>query len=185
QKRAESIAAERGLTMVPPFDHPDIIAGQGTVGKEILEDWGEVEDIIVPIGGGGLISGTAAWIKQIRPSCRIIGVEPEGADAMRTSIQEGRPTTIQVRQSLADGLLPARPGDLTFAHVREFVDEIITLTDDEIRDAADRILRAGKLLVEYSGAATVAALTSRRWQPRGRNTVAILSGGNRDMPGSI
>src|SRR5690606_39982692 len=73
QKRAESIAAERGLTMFPPFDHPDIIAGQGTVGKEILEDWGEVEDIIVPIGGGGLISGTAAWIKQIRPSRRIIG----------------------------------------------------------------------------------------------------------------
>jgi threonine dehydratase len=177
--RAEAIADERGLVMIPPFDHPDIIAGQGTAAREILLDWPDVQAILVPIGGGGLISGIAAWVKQTRPEVRIIGVEPAAADAMRRSIDAGAPVTIEPRPTIADGLMPVRPGDLTFAHAAAFVDEIVTVDDDAIADAADRLLDHSKLLVEYSGAATVAALLSGRWRPEGRRTVAVLSGGNR------
>lgn len=177
--RAEMIAVEQGLTMIPPFDHPDVIAGQGTVGREILIDWPDVEAVLVPIGGGGLISGVAAAIKHTRPECLIIGVEPTNSDAMRQSIEAGKPTTIEQRPTIADGLAPVRPGDLTFAHVNALVDEIVTVDDDDIATAAAMILERSKLVVEFSGAATTAALLSGRWRPEGRKTAAILSGGNR------
>jgi threonine dehydratase len=178
QKRAEAEAAAQGLVIVPAFDHPDIIAGQGTAGVEILEDWPEVETVLVPIGGGGLASGVAAWIKATNPAIRVIGVEPEGADAMRQSREAGRPVTIQLKPTIADGLMPVRPGDLTYAHARDLLDDIVTVNDDEIRDATRELLRRSKLIVEFSGAATVAALRSGR-TPRGRVAV-ILSGGNLD-----
>lgn len=183
QTRAEEIAAERKATIIPPFDHTDIIAGQGTVGKEILEDWAEVEAVLVPIGGGGLISGIAAWIKRVKPDCRVIGVEPANTDSMNRSVKADEPTTIKPRKTLADGLASIRPGDLTFAHVRELVDEIVTVDEDAIEAAANAYLNRARLVVEHSGAATAAAILSGRWQPRGRRTALVVSGGNRMVTG--
>ncbi len=180
QRRAEAIAAERGLVMIPPFDHPDIVAGQGTVGLEILEDWPGVDAVLVPVGGGGLLGGIAACIKHDRPECRIVGVEPVGADAMRRSLEAGAPTTIDVRPSIADGLLPVRPGDLTFELARALVDEVVTVDDHAIADAARRLLTGSRLLVEFSGAATTAALLSGAWNGDARGVVVVLSGGNLD-----
>lgn len=180
RERAEAIAAERGLTIVPPFDHPDIIAGQATVGREILEDWPDVEAVLVPVGGGGLIAGIAAWVKRERPECLVVGVEPENADAMRRSTEAGEPVTIEARPTVADGLAPVRPGDLTFAHVRELVDDIVTVSDETIENATRTLIRTGKLVAEFSGAATTAALLSGRFETRSRPTAAVISGGNLD-----
>jgi threo-3-hydroxy-L-aspartate ammonia-lyase len=178
RRRAEEVQAERNAVMIPPFDHPDIIAGQGTVGLEILEDWPEVEAILAPIGGGGLISGVAAYVKRERPDVRVVGVEPTGAPTLKTSVDAGRLVTLDGTASIADGLLPVRPGELTFAHVRELVDDLLLVDDEEIRRAAALLLVRGKLLVEYSGAATVAALLAGGWT--GGAVAAILSGGNID-----
>jgi threonine dehydratase len=178
RRRAEAVQAERGLVMVPPFDHPDIIAGQGTVGLEIVEDWPEVETILVPIGGGGLISGVAAFVKRERPQVRIVGVEPAGAPTLLRSIEAGEIVTLERTRSIADGLVPVRPGPLTFAHVRDLVDDLVLVEDDAIRRAAALLLFRGKLLVEYSGAATVAALLGGAGA--GGRVAAVLSGGNID-----
>jgi threonine dehydratase len=180
QERAESIAAERGLTIIPAFDHADIIAGQGTVGLEILEQWPEVEAVVVQIGGGGLIAGVAAWLKQNRPSVRVIGVEPRVADAMRQSVAAGMPVTIEPGRTIADGLMPVRPGDLTLAHVREYVDELVVVDDDAILEATRLLLQRARLVVEFSGAATVAAVISGAVDLRGARTALVLSGGNLD-----
>lgn len=180
QERAEAIAAEQGLTIVPAFDDPDIIAGQGTAAIEILEDWPAVETILVPIGGGGLISGIAAYVKQTRPDVRVIGVEPRSANAMKLSLEAGAPVTIPPARTVADGLMPVRPGDLNFAHAREYVDDIVLVDDDAILDATRRLIGGSKLIVEFSGAATVAALLSRAFDPRGSQVAAVLSGGNLD-----
>lgn len=179
-KRAVEISRERGLTMIPPFDHEDIIAGQGTVGVEILEDWPEVEAILIPVGGGGMVSGVSTYIKQIRPECKVIGVEPTVADAMHQSLIAGQPVTIEARATIADGLMPVRPGELTFEHTQNFVDEIVRVDDDDIANAARLLVLKSKLVVEFSGAATVAALISGVYKPEGRKTVAVLSGGNMD-----
>lgn len=178
--KAVEIAAARGLKIVPPFDHPDIIAGQGTIGPEILEDWPEVEAILIPIGGGGMASGVGAYIKRTRPDCKVIGVEPEIADAMYQSRRAGVAVTIEARPTIADGLMPVRPGDLTFEHTQAFVDELVRVPEAAIAEATKRLLANSKLLVEFSGAATVAALLSGAYQPEGRKTVAVLSGGNLD-----
>jgi threonine dehydratase len=178
QKRAEQEAEAQRLTIVPAFDHPDIIAGQGTAGLEILEDWPDVDTIVVPIGGGGLVSGVAAWVKQTNPSCRVIGVEPEGADAMAQAVAAGHPVSIELRPSIADGLMPVRAGDLTHAHVAALVDELVRVSDDEILDATRRVMKESKLVVEFSGAATVAAVIAGR--AGGTRVAAILSGGNLD-----
>jgi threonine dehydratase len=178
QRRAEHEAAERGLVIVPAFDHPDIIAGQGTVGVEILADWPDVDAIVIPIGGGGMVAGVAAWVKREKPSVRVIGVEPENADAMHRSREAGHPVTIEFTPTIADGLMPVRPGDITFAHVHALVDDIVLVSDDEILSATQALLQQGKLIVEFSGAATVAAVMAGR-VPRQR-TAAVLSGGNLD-----
>ncbi len=178
-RKALEIAAARGLTVIPPFDHPDIIAGQGTVAREILEDWPEVRAILVPVGGGGLLSGIGAFVKQSCPNCRVIGVEPENADAMYQSRQAGHAVTIEARATIADGLMPVRPGDLTFEHAQAYVDEIVRVSDEAIADATRRLLTLSKMVVEFSGAATVAALTSSAYKPDGP-VVAVLSGGNLD-----
>lgn len=174
--RAEALAAERGLTIVPPFDHPWIIAGQGTAGLEIVEQCPDVATVYVQIGGGGLISGVSAAVKRLRPSVRIVGVEPTGARKMGASIDAGAPVTLEKTGSIADGLLPVRPGDLTFAHVRAFVDELVTVEDAAIAEAVVWLFRKAKLVVEPSGAATVAAVFAAA--PRPGTTVAVLSGGN-------
>lgn len=178
REKAEEIQAERGLTMIPPFDHPDIIAGQGTVGLEILEDWSEVRTIVVPVGGGGLISGVGAYVKRQRPDVRVVGVEPEGAPAMRRSLDAGEIVTLDRIDSIADGLLPVRPGDLTFAHTRALADDVVLVDDDAMRRAAAQLLVRGKLLAEYSGAATVAALRAGGVGPG--PVAAVISGGNID-----
>ena len=179
--RAETEAGARGLHVVPPFDHPWIIAGQGTVGLEILRDCPEVARVLVPVGGGGLISGIAAAVKQGRPDVRVVGVEPEGAATMRASLAAGHPVTLGRVASIADGLLPVRPGDLTFAHTQTLVDEIVTVGDDAIAHAVSWLFRRAKLVVETSGAATVAAILEEKPTGEGDGdgtTVVVLSGGN-------
>ena len=177
QLRAESEAAKRGLTMVPPFDHPWIIAGQATVGIEILTDCPEVSDVLVPIGGDGLIAGVAAAIKRQKPAVRVIGVEPTGAATMKASIEGGQPATLDKTHSIADGLRPVRPGDLTFAHVQAFVDELVAVGDEAIARAVVWLFQHAELVVEPSGAATVAAFHARAGRAHGV-TVAVKSSGN-------
>lgn len=177
RERAEQEAAARGLTMVPPFDHEWIIAGQGTLGLEILEQRPDVEAVLVPVGGGGLLAGVAAAVKQSKPGVRVIGVEPSGAAAMKASLEAGHAITLPKTESVADGLMPVRPGDLTFAHARAFVDEVITVDDAEIIDAVLWLFTRAKIVAEPSGAATVAAALSGR-VPSAGPIVAIVSGGN-------
>jgi threonine dehydratase len=175
--RAEQEAEARGLTMVPPFDHEWIVAGQGTIGLELLEQREDIEVVLVPVGGGGLLAGVAAAIKQSKPGIRVIGVEPAGADAMKQSLERGEPVTLPKTQSIADGLMPVRPGDITFAHARTFVDEVITVTDDQIIDAVLWLFSKAKIVAEPSGAATVAAALFAGIDCAGP-LVAIISGGN-------
>ena len=180
QLRAEKIAADEGLTIIPAFDDANIIAGQGTCGVEILEQWPDVEAILVPIGGGGLASGIGAYVKRTKPDCQVIGVEPANANAMQQSVRAGELVTIESKPTIADGLMPVRPGALNYAHARAFLDDIVTVSDDAILEATSQLFRSSKLVVEFSGAATVAALLEGVWQPAGRRTVAVLSGGNLD-----
>jgi len=177
RSRAEQEADTRGLTMVPPFDHEWIIAGQGTLGLEILEQCPDVATILVPVGGGGLLAGVAAAVKQSKPAVRVIGVEPSGAAAMKASLEAGYPVTLPKTESIADGLMPVRPGDLTYAHAREFVDEVITVDDAAIVDAVLWLFTKAKVVAEPSGAATVAAALGGRASATGP-VVAIVSGGN-------
>ena len=177
--KAEAIAAERGLTMVPPFDHEWIIAGQGTLGLEILEQCPGVRTVLAPIGGGGLVAGVAAAIKQSRTDVAVVGVEPSGAASMKTSIDAGEVRTLDRTESMADGLMAVRPGDLNFAHVRTFVDRIDTVEEDEIASALRWLFGEAKIVAEPSGSVTVAAAL------RGAGSytppvVAIISGGNLD-----
>jgi threonine dehydratase len=179
QARAEAIARERGLTMIPPFDHPWIVAGQSTCGVEILEQMPDVETVVVPVGGGGLVAGVALACGYHRAAIRVIGVEPEGAAKMSTSLRAGAPVALASADSIADGLLPIRPGDLTFSIASRFVQEVVTVGERAIREAAALLLRTEHLLVEWSGAVGVAALLSDRVPSNGR-TVVVLSGGNVD-----
>jgi threonine dehydratase len=179
--RAEQVALDRGLTIVPPFDHEDIVAGQGTVGLEILDALPAVSRVYVPLGGGGLLSGVSAAVVQAKPSAKVIGVEPVGAAKMTASLAAGHPVTLKSVGSVADGLLPVRPGDLTFAHVQRFVDQVVTVPDEAIERAVAWLFRHAKLVVEPSGAAAVAALLADADAGEGatgEKTVAVLSGGN-------
>lgn len=175
--RAEEEAEKRDLTMVPPFDHEWIIAGQGTAGLEILEQHPDAAAVLVPIGGGGLVAGVAAAIKLTRPGVQVIGVEPSGAAAMKASLDAGHAVTLDKTQTIADGLMPVRPGDLTFAHVQAYVDRIVTVEDTQIIDAVLWTFEKVKIVAEPSGAATVAAALSGMVDVAGP-IVAIVSGGN-------
>lgn len=177
QVRAEAEAAARGLAIVPPFDHPWIVAGAGTTGLEILDQQPGVSAVYVPMGGGGQVAGVAAAVKRLRPEVRVIGVEPAGAARMSASRAAGHPVTLPSTASIADGLLTLRPGDVTFAHVAAFVDEVVTVDDGDIAGAVEWLFRVGKVVAEPSGAATTAALLAggARTAP---GAVAILSGGN-------
>ena len=177
QVRAEAEAAARGLTIVPPFDHAWIIAGAGTCGLEILEQKPDVSAIFVPMGGGGLVSGIGAAVKGAGRAVRVIGVEPEGAARMVASRAANRPVTLDQSRSIADGLLTLRPGDLTFAHVQAFVDDIVTVSEEAILSAVRWLYDRAQIVAEPSGAASVAAVL-QGGPSIGPGTVAVISGGN-------
>ena len=176
--RAEAIRAERGLTMVPPFDHPHIVQGQSSCGSEIVEQSPDAGMVLVPVGGGGLLSGVALACAALRPGLRVIGVEPEGAAKMSSSLRQHAPVTLPSVGSIADGLLPSRPGDLTFAITERCVETVVTVPDDAIAEAARMLLRDDHLLVEWSGAVGLAALLTGAVRPQGGPAVLVLSGGN-------
>jgi threonine dehydratase len=181
KRRAEAEAASRGLTIVPPFEHPWIIAGQGTLGIEILAQDPAVRTVYVPVGGGGLISGIAAAVKRISSDIRVVGVEPIGSATMGASVAAGRVVQLDRTASIADGLLALAPGELTFAHVRALVDEMVVVEEEEIVDAMMALFRFARLVVEPSGAVGVAAALARRGAgPPGKEeaVAAVISGGN-------
>ncbi|WP_411116699.1 threonine ammonia-lyase [Streptomyces sp. 058-1L] len=176
---AQQYAEETGAVFIHPFDHPDIIAGQGTVGLEILEQCPEVRAIVVGIGGGGLAAGIAVAVKALRPDIRIVGVQAEGAAAYPPSLAAGRPVSLDNPVTMADGIKVGRPGDIPFAVIEELVDEVRTVTENELSSALLLCLERAKLVVEPAGASPVAALLSDPKAFRGP-VVAVLSGGNVD-----
>ncbi|MEJ7650049.1 MAG: threonine ammonia-lyase [Nakamurella sp.] len=178
-EEAIRFAEQTGATFVHPFDHPDVLRGQGTVGLEILEQVPDVQSIVVALGGGGLISGIAAAVKQLRPGVRIIGVQAEQAAAWPESLRQGRPVRRLDLTTMADGIAVGEPSALSFAHVVDLVDEIVTVTEDELSRAMLLCLERAKLVVEASGAAAVAAIMTRP-ELCAPPTVAVLSGGNID-----
>jgi threonine dehydratase len=181
-QRAEELVREEGLTLVPPYDHPMIIAGQGTVGLEIAADLPSVENVLVPVGGGGFSAGVAAAIKLQLPNARVIGVEPTGAPKLSRARAAGKPVKLEHSGGLADGLLAVEIGTLTFAHHQRFLDDVVLVDDDALVRAMRLLLDRMKLVVEPSGAITVAALLEKQFVPRGP-TVAVLSGGNIEWDG--
>ncbi len=186
--RAEAEAAARGLTIVPPFDHPWIIAGQGTIGLELAAQAPGLAAVFVPVSGGGLVSGVAAALKHLAPGTRVVGVEPAAVPRMARSLASGRPVTVPGSKGVADGLLAVRPGDVTFGHVQAFVDQLISVTDDDILRAVAWVFERARVVAEPSGAAAVAAALGwavTTWSrddaagPLSRGPVAALvSGGN-------
>ncbi|WP_245703401.1 threonine ammonia-lyase, partial [Streptomyces lushanensis] len=176
---AQEYARDTGAVFIHPFDHPDVIAGQGTVGLEILEQCPEVRTVVVGIGGGGLAAGIALAVKSVRPEVRVIGVQAEGAASYPPSLRAGRPMSIGTPQTMADGIKVGRPGDLPFQIVQELVDEVRTVSEDELSSALLLCLERAKLVVEPAGASPVAALLSDPGAFRGP-VVAVLSGGNVD-----
>jgi threonine dehydratase len=182
KQKALELAGQCGYIVIPPFDDRDIIAGQGSCGLEILAERPEVDLILVPVGGGGLLSGIAAAVKLTRPQVRVIGVEPEVVSDAAQSLNAGHIVSITSEQSeltAADGLRTLSVGALNFAHIQAYVDDIVTVTEAEIREAMRRILFSTRLVAEPSGAvATAAALFHSEQLPAARQTVAIISGGN-------
>jgi len=180
--KAEELAAARGYVMIPPYDDREIVAGQGSCGLEIVEQMPEVELVLVPVGGGGLLSGVAAAVKLTRPQAKVIGVEPELAGDASQSFKSGRVVSFsgeQTGRTVADGLRTQSVGVLNFAHIEAYVDDIVTVTEAEIREAMRRIVFAARLVPEPSGAVSVAAgLFRAQALPRSSKTVAVLSGGN-------
>lgn len=186
RQACEAARAREGFAIVPPFDDPWIIAGQGTCGLEILGQAGDVARVLVPVGGGGLIAGIALAIKTLRSSVEIVGVEPEAAASLGAALAAGRPVEIEVGETIADGLKPVKTGRLNFEIARRCVDRVVTVSDAEIRAAMRCLFERARLVVEPSGAATVAAHRSMS-EPAGGGrasggvTVAVLSGGNVDV----
>jgi len=177
---AEALAAERGLALVPPYEHPHVMAGQGTAALELLEETGELGALIVPVGGGGLIAGSATAAKGLHPGIQVIGVEPEAGDDTRRSLEAGRRVSVPVPRTIADGQAVQTPGELTFSVNRRLVDGIALVRDDEIRDAMRFAFERLKIVVEPSGATPLAALLAGRAGPLPRRVGVILSGGNVD-----
>ena len=181
-ERALEIARTEGATLVPPYDDPHIIAGQGTVGLEVLADLPNVGTVVVPVGGGGLSAGVAAAIKLHRPSTRVIGVEPDGAPKLSRARAAGRPVRLERTASIADGLLAVEIGTLTFAHHQQYVDDVVLVSDDAMRRAMRMLLDRSKLVAEPSGAITAAAVMEGLIDAAAP-VVVVLSGGNIEWDG--
>ncbi|MFC4507556.1 MULTISPECIES: threo-3-hydroxy-L-aspartate ammonia-lyase [Streptomyces] len=177
---AEALAAERGLTLIPPYEHPHVMAGQGTATLELLEEAGELDALLAPVGGGGLIAGSATAAKGLHPGIRIVGVEPETGDDTKRSLEAGRRVEIPVPRTIADGQALHTPGELTFSVNQRLVDEIALVSDDEIRAAMRFAFERLKIVVEPSGATPLAALLAGRVPSLPRRVGVIVSGGNID-----
>ncbi|NUR01439.1 MAG: threo-3-hydroxy-L-aspartate ammonia-lyase [Streptomyces sp.] len=176
----QAVAAERGLALIPPYEHPHVMAGQGTAALELLEEAGELDALMVPVGGGGLIAGSATAAKGLHPGIRVIGVEPEAGDDTKRSLEAGRRVSIPVPRTIADGQALDTPGELTFSVNRRLVDGIALVSDDEIRDAMRFAFERLKIVVEPSGATPLAALLAGRVGSLPRRIGVIVSGGNVD-----
>lgn len=180
-ERARELASEEGTLFVHAYDDPDIIAGQGTLGIEIYEAMRDVETVIVPIGGGGLISGISAALAGLNPDIKVIGVQADGAATVPDSLRKGKPQSLASPKTIADGIATGGISELTLAHIQEYVDEVVTVSDDEIAMAVLVLLERTKQLVEGAGAASVAALLSDDVDVTDERVVALLCGGNIDM----
>lgn len=180
-RRALEIMEESGRTMIHPFNDEDVIAGQGTVGLEILEQLPDVDQVVVPVGGGGFISGVAFTMKKLRPSVKVYGVQASGAASMLVSQEHHHIETLPSVNTIADGIAVKSPGDLTFSLTEQYVDDILTVTDDEIAVAILNMMETQKLVSEGAGAVAVAAALSGRLPLEGRKTALIVSGGNIDV----
>jgi threonine dehydratase len=182
QARAYDLAAERGLTYVPAFDDPAVMAGQGTLGLEVVDDLPELDTVVVPIGGGGLIAGVATAVKARRPAARVVGVQAEGASAVADSLNKGERVALERVDTIADGIAVGRPGERTFPVIRERVDEVVTVADADIATALVDLLERAKTLVEGAGAVPLAAVSAEAFAyDPGETIVATLSGGNIDL----
>ncbi|MEU1595508.1 pyridoxal-phosphate dependent enzyme [Streptomyces sp. NPDC005708] len=174
----EALATDRGLALIPPYEHPHVIAGQGTAALELLEEVGDVDALVVPVGGGGLIAGSATAAKGLRSGTRVIGVEPEAGDDTKRSLEAGRRVSVPVPRTIADGQAADIPGELTFSVNRRLVDGIALVSDDQIRDAMRFAFERMKIVVEPSGASALAALLAHRVDRLPRRVGVIVSGGN-------
>lgn len=179
--KAVELRDANGYTFVHPFDDEKVIAGQGTIGLEILEDMPEAEAVVVPIGGGGLISGVAYAIKQLRPDIKVYGVQSEGAPSMYNSIKEGKRVHLDSVKTIADGIAVKEPGENTFKLISEYVDEVVTVSEDEIAAAILALMEQKKLVAEGAGATPVAAVMFNKVPVKGKNVVCVVSGGNIDV----
>ena len=179
--RAKQIAIEQNGVYIPPYDDPLIMAGQGTVGLEILQQLHNIDAIIVPIGGGGLISGILTAVKETNPAIKIIGIEPELANDTYLSLKNKKITTIPATNTIADGLRTNQPGALTFPVLTKYLDDLVLVTEDEIRMAFSFVLERTKQLIEPSSATTVAAALYNKLNMQGKNIVTLISGGNVDV----
>ncbi|MEU8228238.1 pyridoxal-phosphate dependent enzyme [Actinoplanes sp. NPDC048967] len=175
-----ALAAERGLALIPPYEHPHVIAGQGTAALELLDQAGELDALLTPVGGGGLMAGSATAAKGLYPAIRTIGVEPEAGDDTRRSLAAGERVAVPVPRTIADGQAADIPGELTFSINRRLLDEVVLVSDDEIRDAMRFAFERLRIVLEPSGATGLAALLAGRVRPLPRRTGVILSGGNVD-----
>lgn len=179
--RAQAIAVQESGVYIPPYDDPFVMAGQGTVGLEILEQLENVDAIIVPVGGGGLLSGILTAVKETNPKVKIIGVEPELANDTYLSLQNKKITSIPATTTIADGLRTNQPGDLTFPVLMKYLDDLVLVSEDEIRQAFSLVLERTKQLIEPSSATTIAAALFNKLNIEGKNIVTVISGGNVDL----
>jgi threonine dehydratase len=177
---ARDLAAERGLTLVHPYDEPFVMAGQGTAGLELLAEVADLDVVLVPLGGGGLLSGVATAVKALRPGARVIGVEPDASPDTQRSLRAGRRERVEIGRSIADGQLLPEPGEKTFAVISALVDDVVTVSDEEIVATMRFLFERMKVVVEPSGASALAALLADRVALDGARAGVVLSGGNVD-----
>ena len=179
--KALELQKEKGYTFVHPFDDEDVIAGQGTIGLEILDQLDNIDAVVVPIGGGGLISGVAFAIKSLKPSIKVYGVQAANAPSMYESVKQKKQITLDTVSTFADGIAVKHPGDLTFEIINKYVDEIVTVSEDEIAMAILALMEKQKLVSEGAGATAVAAVVANKIPVKGKNVVCVVSGGNIDV----